>query len=243
MARTSIDSPNGSETPEVEEAASASSSHPRGAWIPLGRVAGIRLFADPMLFVALGLLYLLLAEGAPPLQRLLLAGIVLASVLIHELGHALVARLRGLRVGGIYLHLLPFAYVQRGSHADVWRVALGGPAMSLAVGGALFAVLTFTGSLEVEPSEASPWLRPFAFAAVLNLAMGAINLLPTVPLDGGRALAAVLRERLSKEVTRRVMVLASVGIGGAIACLAFLWPGSTPWLVAIGAYIVWVGVR
>ena len=182
-------------------------------------------------------------RGRPPLQRLLLASIVLVSVLIHELGHALVARLRGLRVGGIYLHLLPFAYVQRGSHADVWRVALGGPVMSLAVGGALFGALMLTGSLEVEPSKASPWLQPLAFAAVLNLAMGAINLLPTVPLDGGRALAAVLRGRLSKAATRRVMVLASVGIGGAIASLAFLWPGSTPWLVAIGAYIVWVGIR
>ena len=150
--------------------------------------------------------------------RLVLVAILLGSVLWHELGHALMARARKLRVSGIYLHLLPFAYVARGTPRDELRVALAGPAASLVAAGAFAA-------MGVQPSfEPHQWHRhPVTFAAAMNLLMGVVNLLPALPLDGGRALNAHLRARAHHPGVHPVTRVVGLVIAAGLVVSSFVW--------------------
>ncbi len=128
---------------------------------------------------------------APPLGYAVGLGFVaclLGSVLLHELGHALTARRFGIGVRGITLELLG-GYTEMDRDAPTPRtdllVSLAGPAVSLVLGGA---------------AAVAAWLLPrdelpgqFAFQLALgNLVVALFNALPGLPLDGGRALRAVV---------------------------------------------------
>lgn len=193
---------------------SAGSAARRGRWIPLGRAGGLRFFLDPIFVLAVALLVLLGDESASWGARALLAIVLLASVLWHELGHALAAKALGLRVSGIYLHLLPFAYVQRGTPREELRVALSGPAASLL---SACALALGPDRLSLDPGS---WAeRPIGFALLVNAAMGLVNLVPAQPLDGGRALGALLRQRVSEEAARKIGVI----VGLVVACVLVVW--------------------
>lgn len=156
----------------------------------------------------------LLSQGATPWLLGLSAGIGLfASVLIHELGHALVARrfrVRTLRItlwflGGVaQLEDIPR---QRG--AEAW-VAIAGPITSallaIALGGALQS-----GVL------AGPLAFIAAYLALTNTALALFNLLPALPLDGGRILrsllALALGERRATTVVGAIGQLIAIGMG------------------------------
>lgn len=197
-----------------------SKAHPDGRWIPLGRVGGLRFFLDPIFVLAVVLLVWLGDDRSPWSGRLLLVAVMLASVLWHELGHALTARVLGLRVSGIYLHLLPFAYVDRGAPRDELRVALAGPAASLL---AACGLALGPQRMSMDPSA---WTnQPLGFALLVNTLMGVVNLLPALPLDGGRALGALLRQRLAPSQTRRVMRIAGVLVSAGLVAWSFV-PGA-----------------
>jgi len=111
------------------------------------------------------------------------------SVLLHELGHALVARRQGIAVRDITLFL--FGGVasiadEPGTPRDEIVVALAGPLVSILLSGML-------ALLHLMVREAS---QPLAAAAIflsgVNLSLGLFNLIPGFPLDGGRVLRAVL---------------------------------------------------
>ena len=187
-----------------------------GRWIPLGRVAGLRFFLDPIFVVAVVLLVFLGDSRASWGARIVLALVLLASVLWHELGHAIAARVLRLRVSGVYLHLLPFAYVERGKPRDELRVALAGPAASLL---AACALALGPDRLSLDPGS---WTgKPLGFALLVNAAMGAVNLLPALPLDGGRALGALLRLRMSAEAARKIGVGVGLLTAGALVAWSF----------------------
>jgi Zn-dependent protease len=165
--------------------------------IPLGRVAGVPVFLTAS-WLVLALLIVITYQGylavrrpelPVPLDYLVGAGLVLClllSVLLHELGHALTARRFGIGVRGITLELL-------GGYTELDRdaprpsvellVSLAGPAVSLVLGlGAAFCAA-------VLPSRTL--LEELAFQLALsNLVVAAFNVLPGLPLDGGRALRA-----------------------------------------------------
>ncbi|HNP70702.1 MAG TPA: M50 family metallopeptidase [Kouleothrix sp.] len=162
----------------------------------IGRVAGIPIrchwsWLAMLAFVAAMLHWLYLPSAGGALGAWVLATLAAvllwASVLLHELGHALVARQYGLRVGGITLFALGGATEIGDGPANPVRdmlVALAGPLISLALA-LLFAVAW--------------WLWPAQRLALLvlhlalsNGAMAIFNLLPGYPLDGGRVLWAVL---------------------------------------------------
>ncbi len=130
-----------------------------------------------------------------------LVGCLLVSVLLHELGHALAARRHGVPVHRVTLDLL-------GGHTELAHdlprpgaeaiVALIGPAVSLVLGAALFGVWA---ALPDGWSGGEVLLQ----VAVVNLVVAAYNVLPGLPLDGGRALGAAVwalsgRRELGDEV-------------------------------------------
>ncbi len=170
---------------------------PRGT-LRLGTVAGIDVTAARSWFLIIGLIAVLFA---PRLQLQFpglgagayLAGGVFAlllygSVLLHEISHALAARAFDMPVSSINLHFLGGATQIEGEAATPWRefvIAVVGPLTSLAVAGLGWLVLHILGD---------GGLVSFTIGALAgtNLLVGGLNLVPGLPLDGGRVLQALV---------------------------------------------------
>jgi Zn-dependent protease len=171
------------------------------------------------------------------------AGLFLASLLAHEIGHALVARRAGLRVRGITLWLLGGVAQledEPASPRDELRVAIVGPAVSLALAGAFgvaAAVLSVVGAPALLVVMAA-WL------ALGNVALGVFNLLPAAPLDGGRVLRGLLWRRHGNRVRAAVTATrAGVWVGTGLVAYGLLgaftgWGIGTLWTALVGWFLV-----
>lgn len=150
---------------------------------------------------------------------------LLGSVLLHELGHALTARRYGIGVRGITLELLGgFTEMDRDApspRVDL-LVSLAGPAVSLGLG------LTATAVTLALPDRTLPNQLAFQLAAS-NLIVAVFNILPGLPLDGGRALRAVVWG-LTRDRHRGTEVAGwfgrAVAVGTAVVVALFAASGS-----------------
>lgn len=198
--------------------------------IAVGRVAGVPVHLNASMIV-LGLLVTVLygefvrrqlglAQPAGYAVGLGFVLCLLGSVLLHELGHALTARRFGIGVRGITLELLG-GYTEMDREAPNPRVdllvALAGPAVSLA--------LALGAGVATAALPDRTLLDQVAFQVALsNMLVAAFNLLPGLPLDGGRALRAgvwaLSRDRhLGTEVAGWVGRAVAVGTAGLVAAL------------------------
>jgi Zn-dependent protease len=151
-----------------------------------------------------------------------LAGVVLVtmvagSVLVHELGHALMARHLGVPVRAIGLHFFGGAAEMTSlprKPGDEVAIAAAGPAVSFALAGLGHGLAAVTG------------LHALAIFGWVNLMLGAFNLLPAFPSDGGRILRALLARR--RGLVRGTDLAVKVG---RVVCLAMAVAG-----VAIGSF-------
>jgi Zn-dependent protease len=198
--------------------------------IPLGRIAGFPVNANWSVLVILWLFTWSLASTLPttaagyPAGSYWIAGacgatVLLASLLAHELAHAIVARRAGITVLGVTLWI--FGGVTRlGGEAKTpqtaFRIAVAGPATSLLLA-ALFAGagmglrILGVGHLAVGVAW---WL------AGINALLGIFNLLPGAPLDGGQVLRAWLWRRHG-DPTRAAVGAARAGRTLAFVLIAF----------------------
>jgi Zn-dependent protease len=138
------------------------------------------------------------------------------SVLLHELGHALVARGHGTVTSEIVLY--PFGGVARlkglGAPKQELATSLAGPAVNVLIAVALFIGLRLTGNW-VPPERLTPEnLNLVARLMAANIALAVFNLLPAFPMDGGRVLRSLLARRLG--MVRGTVVAASIGQALAI---------------------------
>jgi Zn-dependent protease len=181
--------------------------------VQLARVFGIRIGADYTWFVILFLAIFFAREQFAQLtdasdSTVFIAAVVEAflffgSIIVHEIGHALVARREGIAVAGIDLFLFGGLMHMRSepeTPGAEFRVAAAGPAATLliilvAAGAGLLVAgtqdfgdaVTLTGSVELIPLMISS-------VALINVVVLVFNLIPAYPLDGGRiARAAVWR--------------------------------------------------
>ena len=175
-------------------------------------------------------------EWVPYLLGLVTAIGLFVSVLLHELGHSVVARMYGVKVRSITLWLLggmaQFDEMpkQRGAEAVV---AIAGPLVSIAVGVACWLVL---GAL---PSSAVPVRFVFNYLAWMNGALAVFNMIPALPLDGGRVLRSLLALKMSH--LRATQVAAGVSRFLAVALALFgLFSGNL--MLLLVAFFVYVGV-
>ncbi len=227
----------------------------RTAWtLPVARVAGIpvRAHVTMLLLVAWWLFptWARVLSGAATVEQAFDELVVLlalfASIVLHELGHALVARRYGATTKEIVL--LPIGGVARidalptAPRAEL-AIALAGPAVSVALAATLYAAtIVVTGGLLVSPPshpEASVinGATLLGTIATMNLVLGVFNLLPAFPMDGGRALRALLSTRMPRV---RATVLAA-RIGQALAVLlGLLGMLTNPFLIFV-ALFVWIG--
>jgi Zn-dependent protease len=199
-----------------------------GGW-NVGRVFGIpvRLHWSLLLLGAfIGFTY---GQGA--LGALLGAALLFASVVAHEVAHALVARGYGIETRDIVL--TPIGGIARlegmpeSGRAEA-VIALAGPAMSLALAG-----LAWSASLFVPGGFGASLLASLAWT---NGMLGVFNLIPAFPMDGGRVLRGALQERIG--VRAATSLAANVGRVAAIAmCLFGLFTGS--WSLVFIALFVW----
>jgi Zn-dependent protease len=184
----------------------------RGGSVQLARIFGIRIGASPSWFVFLFLLIWGLAgffDGVLPDASALasyataVAGALLffASIALHELGHAVVARRNGIDVQGIDLWVFGgLAKLSRDSETpgEEFRIAIAGPIVTfiiglLCLGGvALFSHESQTFDLLAGDTTTTPLLALVAWLAMVNAVLLAFNLLPGFPLDGGRIARAVV---------------------------------------------------
>src|SRR6266508_3420034 len=210
--------------------------------LPLGRIGGFRVYLSPawlVLAVLVTVAYRYQAvDGLPaPAGYALGAAFVallLASVLLHELGHALVCRRYGIGVRAITLEMLGgYTEMERDSPRPrvELAVSLAGPVVSLALGAvaaALAAVLpahTIARQLAVQ-------------VAASNVVVAVFNALPGLPLDGGRALQAVVWAA-SGDPHRGNRVAGWVGWGLALLCgAATVGAYLRGWISLVGAVLV-----
>ena len=170
-----------------------------GSSIRLGRVFGVEIGMHPSWLVIAFLITYSLAVGQFPFQypgwssalywgiAALTSVLFFASVLGHELSHALVARRFGLKVTGITLFIFGGAATLEGEPErprDEALIAAAGPLASLGIGLVLLAIDSFAGQAQVQALVG--WL------ALINISLGAFNLIPGFPMDGGRILRALL---------------------------------------------------
>jgi Zn-dependent protease/predicted transcriptional regulator len=167
------------------------------------------------------------------------AALFFGSVLAHELSHALVARRFGLKVEGITLFIFGGVTTidsESRTPREEALIAIAGPATSIGIGLALLAIDIAVGQPQI--GALVGWL------GFINLALGAFNLIPGFPMDGGRVLRALLwrlrGDRLvatrSAAAVGRALAYLLIGIGVFIA----LQPGGVfngIWLALIGWFL------
>jgi Zn-dependent protease len=218
----------------------------------IGRIAGIEIGANWSWLIVFGLIVWSLDGQVfpatdPGLARrtylamaLVAAGLFYVSLLLHELGHALQARREGIRIQGITLWL--FGGVARlagpiPSAGAEFRVAIAGPLVSLVLGG-LFSALAALLALPRPVDGVLAWL------GYTNLILLVFNLIPALPLDGGRVLRSALWRR-SGDLLRATSTAVRIGRGLALLLVAaggllLVVQGTISglWLVFVGVFLL-----
>jgi Zn-dependent protease len=216
----------------------------RGWSFPAGRLFGVDIRIHVTFLFLLGFVWFsesLNMGVSGPGRGLALVAIIFACVVAHELAHAVVAKRSGIAVRSIIL--LPIGGVtlmedpgasQPDPARDI-RVAVAGPLLNLiiaAIAGAV--ILTFAPQVKL-------WAHPYVHASNLprslfwgNLFLGAFNLLPAYPMDGGRILRALLAERMDYvHATRRAVTIGQV-FAMLLMMIGLVW---NAWLVLVGFFL------
>jgi Zn-dependent protease/CBS domain-containing protein len=218
----------------------------------LGRIAGIRIGVNWSWLVVFVLIVWSLASAVFPSQNeglsdatyiamaVVASLLFFGSILLHELGHAVQAKREGMEIEGITLWLFGGVAKFRGmfeSAGAEFRIAVAGPLVSLALGVLFVGVAVVTRTSE-EIDGVAAWL------GYINLMLLVFNLLPALPLDGGRVLRAVLwaargdfafATRLAANIGRG---FGFVFIAGGIALFIFANSFSGAWLAFIGWFLL-----
>lgn len=210
----------------------------------LGRFLGIDVFVHftfLILLVVIGIAHWLPERSlATALSGMLFFALLFLCVLLHEYGHALMARRFG--VGTRDITLLPIGGVARLERIpekpvqELW-VALAGPAVNVVIALLLTAWLTLQNAWEplstLGIADGSLVERLLA----LNMGLVIFNMLPAFPMDGGRVLRAVLAMRMDH--ARATNIAATIGKTMAVL-FAIYGLFASPMLILI-AYFVWSG--
>jgi Zn-dependent protease len=223
-----------------------------GPSFTLFRVAGIRVGVNWSWAIVFGLIVWSLADRVFPAEdpghsagtytamALVAALVFFASLLLHELGHAVRARREGVEVAGITLWL--FGGVARlggglpGAGAEL-RIALSGPLVT-AVLAVVFVAVALAAPLPAAVGGVLAWL------GYVNVILLVFNLLPAFPLDGGRVLRAarwrstgslLAATRTAVRVSR---VLAFLIVAGGLALVVYGDTIGGLWLAFVGWFLL-----
>jgi Zn-dependent protease len=181
-----------------------------------------------------------LSSGTYVAMAIVAAFLFFASLLAHELGHAFEAQREGMEIEGITLWLFGGVAKFKGmfpSAGAEFRIAIAGPLVSLALGG-IFVLLAWAAGLPGSVDGVAAWL------GYINLVLLVFNLLPALPLDGGRVLRSALWQ-FKGDFAWATRIAADVGrafgfamIGGGIFLFIYQQTFSGAWLAFIGWFLL-----
>ena len=215
----------------------------------IGSLFGIPLYLDPLWFLILGLATLNFGVSYQELGTVQAwsAGIIMAlllfgSVILHELGHSLVAQKQGIKVNSITLFLFGgIAAIEEESKTpgQAFQVAIAGPLVSI---GLFFLLLLISSAI---PDTIALHMM-LGDLARINLVLALFNLIPGLPLDGGQVLKSALWKATGNRF-QAVRMAARTGqiLGYAAIALGLLVDYMTGELVT-GLWIAllgWFGIR
>ena len=217
----------------------------------IGRFGGVEVRLNWSLLVVFALVVWSLADGVFPSQNpglshgvhlamaFVAAVLFFASVLLHELGHTWRARREGIEIDSITLWLFGGVSQFKGRFASAgaeFRIALAGPLVSLLLGGG-FVLIALAG-LPSTVDGVAAWL------GYINLSLFVFNMIPALPLDGGRVLHAALW-RAKGDFGWATRVASDIGQGFGylfialgIAMVLFQSSYSGAWLALIGWFVL-----
>src|SRR5436305_7695279 len=220
-----------------------------GRSFQLARIFGIRIGADTSWFIALFVLILLQSSNYKPFfpghdQKayvLAVASVFLlvASILLHELGHAVTAVRSGVGVSGIDLWVFGGITKQSRESPNAWvdfKISAAGPLVTLLVAAASFAIGAASfgadrfwragawwGSVPAGFGQQHGFGLVLADIFFLNLLLLVFNLLPGLPLDGGRIVRAVAWWRTGdRNRATRIAAMGGRGLSYVIGACGFL---------------------
>jgi Zn-dependent protease/predicted transcriptional regulator len=222
------------------------------ASLTLGRILGIRISVNWSWLVVFVLIVWSLASEVFPAQNeglsdstyaamaVAAALLFFGSLLLHELGHAIQARREGMEIDGITLWLFGGVAAFKGmfpSAGSEFRIAIAGPLVTLGLGAAfvgLAVLMPLTGAVD----------GVLAWLGITNFLLLVFNLLPALPLDGGRVLRSALWQARG-DFGWATRVAAGIGrafgflfIAVGIALLIFANAFSGAWLAFIGWFLL-----
>jgi Zn-dependent protease/CBS domain-containing protein len=216
--------------------------------IPIGRIFGISIDLDYSWFLIIGLLSWLLAVNYYPvefrnwstaeywLMGLVTAVMLFVSVLIHELGHSIVAKHYGLSVPRITLFIFggvsQIAAEPPSATSEFW-IALVGPLVS-------FGLAALFWELEPLLLWSSPLFALAKYLALINLILGGFNLVPGFPLDGGRVFRSIIWKITGKYQRATVTAAVTGRFIGFFLIFLGVWQALSGNLIG-GLWIAFIG--
>jgi len=201
----------------------------------LGRVAGIDLYLHPTF-----LLILAVAALWNGVDGAIFLSAVFGCVVLHELGHALTARLFGVRTRDITLYPIGgVARLERMPKAPGAEllITLAGPLVNVAIAALLLLFHAGSGDFRGPYSAESP-LMEFTWSLMwVNAILAVFNMIPAFPMDGGRVLRALLTPALGR--FRATQIAASLGqiLAIVLPIVAWRFLGFNPFHLILGLFI------
>lgn len=204
----------------------------------IGRILGVDVNVHPTFALVFVFAFLYWGIGehggfVPFLLGCVLVLLVFLSVLLHELGHCVMAREVGIQV--LDITLWPFSGVARieqmpASPRNELLIALAGPGMNLAIFILLLPLMLLIGVIGGADSLFASGgrfrtLEPASMVAaigVLNLGLMIFNLLPAFPLDGGRVLRAAMTPKLGRQESTTIATRLGIAVA-VILVLVGIW--------------------
>lgn len=200
--------------------------------ISLGRWLGIEVTIDASWFVIFFLIawsftflyesvFTEMARVTAIVLGVATAALFFLSVLLHELSHSVMARRVGVPVEGITLFIFGGVTRTRGeaeSAQHEFAIAVVGPLASFALAGVFWVLVNLTGDVLADPIQLG-----LGHLGWLNFALGAFNLLPGFPLDGGRVLRSIIwRSTGDADKATRVATAAGRALAAGLITLGLL---------------------
>ncbi len=218
----------------------------RGWSFPIGRFLGVDVRIHTFFLLLLGLAVSFASmSGATGGRGFGLWSLLLLAVAVREIARALAAAWYGLElrsilllpIGGLLTYATPEITERASSPEMQKRLAFIGPIANIGFG-LLLAAMVLTVAPQVNLFE-RPWMTPthlLRAAVWMNLLLGAVNLLPASPLDGGR----VSRGEFAKARGAIKGQRAAAGLGQAVAVGLIIAGMLVPsmWLVMLGAFVL-----
>ncbi|MEO7663832.1 MAG: site-2 protease family protein, partial [Candidatus Limnocylindrales bacterium] len=228
--------------------------------VPVARILGIEIRLQVGWVLVAAILATLTAARVsevdpavnPVIQWLLGGGVAagfLGSAIAHDLGHAIVARRRGVDVRSILISFFGGATPLDPAAPDAGDdlvIAISGPVVSLALGGGLAVAATaIAASGSIEALVAAQVL---AVLAILNLVLGGVNLVPAYPLDGGRIVRDIAWRRgggqqdgwRAAASTGRIVALLTIVVGLGVAMSGDVTNGA---MIALSGWFLLLSAR